>query len=85
MSGPLFVAAQVIVGQVVAPVGPVARGVALEVLLPRTDAGVAVQVAVLLVVAAALLWLVRRNREIQWFVAGTAVLVAGLMGLRTLH
>ncbi len=59
--------------------------VVLDILLPRTDAGVLVQVIVASLLFGNALWLVRRNRDLVIFVAGLATLTAGLMGLRTLH
>ena len=56
-----------------------------ELLLPRTDAGVATQLAVVLAVAVTSGCLVRRDRELVLFVVGLTVLAIGLMGLRTLH
>lgn len=59
--------------------------IVVEVLLPRTDAGVAAQVVVTVVVAALALWLVRRNRELAWFVAGVTFIWVAFMALRTVH
>lgn len=56
-----------------------------DLLFPATDAGVLAQVVVLVVVAAVVLWLVRRTADLVWFVAGLTVLLAGLMALRTIH
>lgn len=56
----------------------------VELLLPRTDAGVAVQVAVLAVVFALLLLPARRLGLTQLW-AGAAVFTAGLLVLRAAH
>jgi hypothetical protein len=57
----------------------------IDFLLPRTDPGVLAQVIALVALGAALLWLARPNRELQWFIGGVVVLTAGFMALRTLH
>jgi len=56
-----------------------------DLLLPRTDAGAAFQVASAAVVYGPLLWATRRNREVQTFVFGLAVLTFAWFALRTLH
>lgn len=56
-----------------------------DLVFPATDAGVLAQVIGLLLVAGLLLWVVRRSIDLVWFVSGLAVLVAGLMALRTVH
>ena len=56
----------------------------VEVLLPRTDAGVAAQAAVLAVVFAVLLVPARRLGVVQLW-AGLAVFTAGLFVLRGAH
>jgi len=53
--------------------------------LPTTDGGVYAQAIGALLIYGLALWLVRRNRDLVWFVAGLATLTAGLMGLRALH
>lgn len=56
-----------------------------DLLLPRTDAGVLAQgvgVAVAVVTAAVA---VRRSTDALWLVAGVAVMLLALMGLRALH
>lgn len=57
----------------------------MDVLLPRTDAGVAAQAAVALVVLTAAFFAVRRHRELRQFVTGLAVMTLALFGLRALH
>jgi hypothetical protein len=57
----------------------------MDVLLPRTDAGVAAQAIVAVVVLAAAFFAVRRNRELRQFVTGLAVMTLALFGLRALH
>ncbi len=60
-------------------------GLVNEILLPRTDAGVAVQLAVIVPALGAAVWFVRRDRELRLFAIGVLVFVAALMALRTLH
>lgn len=57
----------------------------MELLLPRTDAGVAVQLAVAAVVFAVALFVVRRDRDVRLLVIGMAVMTAAWSGVRTLH
>jgi hypothetical protein len=60
----------------------------LHLILPRTDAGVAVQVLVTLLIGVPLVLLLYRRRastEIVWFVGGVVVLLLGLYALRTIH
>lgn len=56
-----------------------------ELALPRTDAGVAVQTAVAVVVVAALLWATRRSPHLRLLTIGVAVMLAALGGLRAAH
>jgi hypothetical protein len=59
--------------------------VLIDLLLPRTDAGVAAQVigaAVVFVVAGVL---VRRSRDLLWFVGGLASVTFAWFAVRTLH
>lgn len=56
-----------------------------DLLLPATDAGVLAQVAVVAAVLLALLWRVRDDRDVVWFVAGAGLVVLGILGLRALH
>ena len=56
-----------------------------DLLLPTTDAGVAVQAAIL-AVAFAVAWRVtRRSKDLRLLVVGSGVLLAALMGLRAAH
>lgn len=59
----------------------------MDVLLPRTDAGVFVQLVVTLVVGLPLLALTlrRRQTELAWFVGGGLVFLLGFFALRTVH
>lgn len=57
----------------------------LDLILPRTDAGVLVQVVTVFPALIALLFAVRRQRELRTFVFGVTVLTAGLFALRTVH
>jgi hypothetical protein len=56
-----------------------------EVWLPRTDAGVVAQAAVVFPLLLVALAAVRRDRELRLLVAGLTVFVAALFALRTLH
>lgn len=56
-----------------------------DLLLPRTDAAVAVQAAIAAVVVAAALVAVRRDPDLRIFVAGVGVLGAAWFGVRALH
>ncbi len=60
-------------------------GPLLDLLLPRTDAGVLVQTLLAGVIFATLLAVVWRWREARVFVAGAGVLALALMGLRAVH
>ena len=57
----------------------------IELLLPRTDGGVLVQVVVAVVLFTGLGFAVRRNRDLLVFVAGLATITAAWFALRTLH
>jgi len=56
-----------------------------ELLLPRPDAGVLVQLGLFCFVAAAALFAVRRRHEWLVFVTGLALVGLGLFGVRALH
>lgn len=56
-----------------------------ELIFPTTDAGVAIQLA-LVVVAGTLAWvLLRRQRDARLLVVGATLFGLGLIGLRALH
>ena len=57
----------------------------IDVLLPSTDAGVALQFAGVLVVGFVGLIVVRRNRDVRILVIGVTVLLIALMALRAIH
>lgn len=57
----------------------------IELLLPRTDEGAAVQAIVAAVVFAVVLVAVRRHAEVRLLVAGLAVMTAAWFALRTVH
>lgn len=57
----------------------------IELLLPRTDAGVLAQLIVAVVVFGALAVAVRRNRDLLVFVGGLATVTAAWFALRTVH
>jgi hypothetical protein len=57
----------------------------VDLLLPRTDAGVLVQVVVAVVFYTALGFAVRRNRDLLVFVSGLATITAAWFALRTVH
>lgn len=56
-----------------------------DLLYPSTDAGVAAQVVGVVVVAAVVATLVRRERSLVMFTIGAALVVLGMFGLRSLH
>lgn len=57
----------------------------MELLLPRTDAGVALQGALAAVAFAGALLVVRRSPELRRFVVGLATMAAAFFGLRAMH
>lgn len=57
----------------------------LDLLLPRTDAGVAVQIVTGVVVFAALFALTRSRPELRFLVAAAAFVAFALIGLRAAH
>lgn len=57
----------------------------VDLFLPRTDAGVLVQVVVAVVFFTVLGFAVRRNRDLLVFVSGLATIVAAWFALRTVH
>jgi hypothetical protein len=59
----------------------------LELLLPRTDAGVLVQVLLTIAIGTPLVVALYRRRamELVWFVGGLEVLLLGLYAFRTVH
>jgi hypothetical protein len=57
----------------------------LELLLPRTDAGVAVQAVVVAVVGLAVIWITRRDETWRVFAVGAFMLAVALLGVRALH
>jgi hypothetical protein len=56
-----------------------------EVLLPRTDAGVAAQFGVVVVATVVLSWIARRERSVVTLILGVAMVLLGLMALRAMH
>ncbi|MDE0804273.1 MAG: hypothetical protein OSA99_13245 [Acidimicrobiales bacterium] len=57
----------------------------IDLLLPRTDAGAAVQAAVAFVVFVGALLAVRRNPDLRLFVYGLGTITAAWFALRTVH
>ena len=59
----------------------------LDLLLPRTDAGVLVQVLLTIAIGTPLVVALYRRRatELVWFVGGLEVLLLGLYAFRTVH
>ena len=57
----------------------------VDLLLPRTDAGVLVQLVMATIVLAALTLRFWRNTDARIFVIGLWVVTFGLMGVRALH
>jgi hypothetical protein len=56
-----------------------------DLLLPTTDAGVAVQAVIMVVVFGALFVRTRHDRDLRLLVLGRAMFVAGLFMLRVAH
>mgnify|MGYP001816135914 CR=1 FL=1 len=56
-----------------------------DLLLPRTDAGAAAQLIAVAVFTVVGVVLVRRERALVLLVVGVGTVLAGLMGVRTLH
>lgn len=56
-----------------------------ELILPRTDAGVAVQAAALAVLLAVGWWGTRRRPEARLVLIGAGLVLIGLTGLRAAH
>ncbi len=62
----------------------VLRGM-IDVLLPTTDAGVALQFTVVLIAGFVGLIATRRNRDLRLLVIGATLLLVALMALRAVH
>lgn len=56
-----------------------------DLVLPATDAGVAVQAVIVLVLGAGAVFAIRRRREWMLVAIGLTLLVFGFFGLRALH
>jgi hypothetical protein len=58
-----------------------------DLFLPRTDAGVLVQVALTILIGTpVVVWLFRRrDTELVWFFGGLELLLLGLFAYRTVH
>lgn len=56
-----------------------------NLLLPTTDAGVKIQLAIVMVTGSLLLWALRRDRDLRIFVVGVWICSIAFMGLRSLH
>jgi hypothetical protein len=58
-----------------------------QLFLPRTDAGVLVQLILTLVVGGPIVWRLWRQglTELVWFAGGVVVLLLGLFAVRTIH
>ncbi|MGI9667997.1 MAG: hypothetical protein ACR2N2_13025 [Acidimicrobiia bacterium] len=57
----------------------------IELLLPRTDAGVAVQLVLWLVLTAVAVVLLRHHRDWRLLVIGVSLFGLGLMAVRAIH
>jgi len=57
----------------------------IEILLPSTDAGVALQFGLLFAATAAGLWFARHNKDFRRLVFGLGLMLAGLMAVRAIH
>ncbi len=60
-------------------------GLLRDVLLPRADLIAAIQVVVVVLLAAGAAYKVRRERSLVLLTVGLGLTVLGLMSLRTLH
>lgn len=60
-------------------------GFLLDLLLPATDAGVAAQFVIVVIILAVALWRFWANPDLRLVVIGTGLVVLGLMGFRALH
>lgn len=61
------------------------RAELIDVALPRTDAGAAVQAVCLIAAYVPLALVLRHHRDLLLLVTGLAVMTAGLFALRTVH
>jgi hypothetical protein len=57
----------------------------IDLLLPRTDGGVAVQVVIVVVAAISGLYVTRRRPDARLLVIGVALLAVAFMALRAVH
>jgi len=57
----------------------------LDILLPSTDKGVAVQFAIIIVLFGLALWKFWRNPDARLLTVGIGLVGLGLMGFRALH
>ena len=57
----------------------------IDILLPRTDGGVFLQLAAATALTGVVLWRIRHMKEARIFVLGLWVLSIGAMGIRALH
>lgn len=57
----------------------------IEILLPSTDAGVALQFGLLVGTTTTGLWFTRHNKDLRHLVFGLGLLLAGLMAIRAIH
>lgn len=57
----------------------------IDLLLPSTDSGVAIQIGIWILVAGAALYATRRRPDARLLVIGVAIAVLGLMAVRAVH
>ncbi len=57
----------------------------LDFLLPSTDGGVALQLAIWYLLSAAALWFTRHNKDFRLLAIGVSVLTFGIMAVRAIH
>jgi hypothetical protein len=57
----------------------------IKILLPSTDAGVAIQFGLLLGATTTGMWFTRHNKDLRRLVLGLGFLLAGLMAIRAIH
>jgi hypothetical protein len=57
----------------------------LDFLLPSTDGGVAVQLAIWFVLSVTAIWFTRRNKDFRLLAIGLSTLTFGLLAVRAIH
>jgi hypothetical protein len=57
----------------------------LDFLLPSTDGGVGIQVAIWFLLTATALWFTHHNKDFRLLAIGLSVLTFGMMAVRAIH